>query len=89
MRSTTSYYQVAVNLPTTYYGNVTVSLTVRAHASTFSAATMVKQLLAKCQQDTRQVSQLLVMQSPLAELGLPCATTSKVQARPRAGNAAH
>ena len=29
VRSTTSYYQIAVNLPATYYGNVTVALTVR------------------------------------------------------------
>lgn len=43
MRSTTSYYQVAVNLPATYYGNVTVSLTVRAHTSSVPATLIVKQ----------------------------------------------
>jgi hypothetical protein len=32
VRSTTSYYQIAVNLPATYYGNVTVALTVRIPA---------------------------------------------------------
>ena len=36
VRSTTSYYQVAVNLPATYYGNVTVSLTVRHMLPTLS-----------------------------------------------------
>ena len=53
VRSTTSYYQVAVNLPSTYYGNVTVSLTVRAHTSSVPAITMVQQASAKCQGWTR------------------------------------